>query len=380
MTGRYIKFLFAGLLVLLAFTFFSVPFGESSGTFDIDEGGTETPQPTPQIITKFSPVPPIDVSHLSSEPVRLTRGGCCSYAGWSADSEWILFLDGKEDRLTTGLYTVPREGGVATRLTNSFGVFSRDWSHVAYPEDGVAYVERWADRTRWSIPSSGRKVSIAPDLSRLAWEFGSQRIQSPDRRQSQIWVANINGQSPRELVTIHGGSMHAWVGGGNSILVSGRLSPPDPAGIWKVDTNTGAALLLFEVEHPRSLTVSASGEWLAFIVAFEQDSRRNGIWVLKTDGSFTQRLLGFGAYRWRADAQLLLIPLDLGADHPGLYQIDIEKGRVWRLIDPEEISLEIANNDWSVSPDGNWLLFQSSLDRNLWTMELPELPELPEAP
>jgi hypothetical protein len=248
---------------------------------------------------------------------------------------------------------------------------------VAYPESGQIFVERWADKTRWMIPSNGRAISISPDLADVAWEFGSQSIQSPDRRQTQIWIANINGENARELVTVHGGQFHGWVGGSEAILVTGRLAPHIPAGIWRVDTSTGAALLLFEVEKPRSISLSSSGEWFAFIIAFEQDNRRNGIWVMKSDGSFTQRLRGFGAYRWRADGQLLLIPLDPEAEHPALYQIDIENGRLWRLIDPANILLEITNNDWSVSPNGKWLLYQSSEDRNLWVMELPKLPETP---
>lgn len=377
MTGRLSRTFFFILLIVAGVGFFVVPLGETSGQYEVDEGVTPTPGPPPEEATTFSPVPPIDISHLGSNPVRLTRGGCCSYAGWSADSEWILYLDGETDEVSPGLYSIPRKGGSSIQWTGRYGAFSQDWSLVAYPENGQVFVERWADKTRWTIPSNGREVSISPDLMGVAWEFGSQSIQSPDRRQTQIWIANSTGDDARELITVHGGAFHGWVGGSEAILITGRLAPHSPAGIWRVDTTTGAALLLFEVEKPRSISLSSSGEWIAFIIAFEQDALRNGIWVMKTDGSFTQRLFGFGAYRWRADGQLLLIPLELDVDHPGLYQLDIEKGRVWRLIDPELVSLEIANNDWSVSPDGNWLLYHSSEDRNLWVMELPKLPNAP---
>jgi hypothetical protein len=377
MTGRLSRIFFFILLVVSGVGFLIVPLGETSGLYEVVEDGTHTPTPPPEKITTFSPVAPIDISHLSNSPVQLTKGGCCSYAGWSADSEWILYLDGENDEISPGLYSIPRNGGFTRRLTERYGVFSQDWSHVAYPENGQVFVERWADGTRWVIPSNGRAISISPDLTNVAWEFGSQSIQSPDRRQSQIWIAKTNGEDARELITVHGGEFHGWVGGRDAILITGRLAPHTPAGIWRVDTSTGAALLLFEVEKPRSISLSPSGEWFAFIIAFEQDTRRNGIWVMKTDGSLTKRLLGFGAYRWRDDGQLLLIPLDLEAEHPGLYQIDIESRRIWRLIDPALVSLDIVNNDWSVSPDGNWLLYQSSEGRNLWIMELPKLPNTP---
>jgi hypothetical protein len=248
---------------------------------------------------------------------------------------------------------------------------------VAYPDAGQVFVEQWAVGLRWMIPSNGRGLSISPDLTHVAWEFGSQRIQSPDRRQTQIWISEFTGEDARELVTLHGGAFHGWLGGSEAIIVTGRLAPSSPAGIWRIETDTGAARLLFEVERTRELLLSTTGEWLAFLVAFEQDPSRNGIWVLRTDGTLTQRLRGFGAYRWRSDGQLLLIPMDLEAENPTLFQMDIEAGKVWRLIDPEQVTLDITNNDWSISPDGKWLLYQSREDRNLYVMELPWPPSSP---
>lgn len=377
MTGKTNPFLYLAGFILVALGFFLVPKGETSGKMDIVEGITPIPPAPPSQVTTFSPVTPVDVSNPDLRPMQITSSQCCSYAGWSADSGWILYLDGRKDEVVPGLYSVPRNGGKATLVTTRYGAFSPDWSHVAYLEGGQVYLERWATNSRWTVPSSGRAVSIAPDLELIAWEFGSQRIQSPDRKQSQVWVSRIDGEGARELVTLHGGEFQGWANGSDAIIATGRLAPTLPAGIWRIDTATGAGQLLFEVERARALSLSPSGEWLALIVAFESQAGRNGIWVLKTDGSFSQRLRGFGSYRWRSDGQLLLIPFDLEAENPGLYQIDLFEGKVWRLIDPNHVELEITNNDWSVSPDGNWLLYQSANDRNLWVVQLPEPPNSP---
>jgi Tol biopolymer transport system component len=96
---------------------------------------------------------------------------------------------------------------------------------------------------------------------------------------------------------------------------------------------------------------------------------------LKTDGSYIERLSVFGAYRWRSDGHLLLLPFDPSVSHPGLYQLDFDNHKVWKLADPEVIQLAIANNDWSISPNGKWLLYLSTEDRNLWLLELPEPPQ-----
>jgi hypothetical protein len=373
MIGKSCKLLISGLSFLFALAFLVVPLGETSGKQLPVASATLPPDLFPVKLKSYSFEPQWDVSDLTQPPARLSQGGCCPYAGWSSDSEWILFLDGKSDEVVPGLYSLSRDGGKASLLTSRYGVFSEDWSLVAYPDEGQVYVERWADGTRWSIPSNGRRIYFSKDNSRVAWEYGSQSIQSPDRRQTQIWISALNGEGARELVTIHGGDFVGWVGGSEAILVTGRLSPPDPAGIWKIDTATGMGRLLFEAEKTRSLSISPSGEWIAFIIAFEGNPTRNGIWVLKTDGSFVDRLPVFGTYRWRADGQLLIMPLDLDVPFPDIYQFDLENAQSWKLLDQATIQLPIANNDWSISPDGRWLRYLSSEDRNLWILALPEL-------
>lgn len=380
MLGKSMRLLAGCLLLFMAITFFSVPFAESSGYAGPIPGVTvQPPTPAPpwlEIYSSFTEKP-IDISQNSEPPARLTKGGCCSYAGWSDDSEWILFLDGKLDKTPPGLYSLPSTGGSPSFVTNRFGNFSADWSLVAYEEVGQVYVERWTDGTRWPIQSNGRAVSFSPDMNLLAWEYGSQSIQSPDRRQTQVWISTVRGEQSHELVTIHGGAFVGWVGGSEAIIVTGRLSPTVPAGIWKIDATTGAGQLLFDVEKPESILISPSGGWLVLVVAFESDVSRNGIWVLRTDGSYIERIPVFGAYRWRAEAQLLLMPLDLSAPSADLYQLDLANDKVFKLIDSHVTELKLANNDWSISPSGRWLLYHSSVDRNLWILELPELPESP---
>jgi hypothetical protein len=371
------RFLGGSLLLLISFALMSVRTAQTYSSGLPLAPATPTP-PRQAFVTNptFTPAP-IDISDLTGPPQRLTRAGCCPYAGWSFDSEWILYLDGKADETSPGLYNIPRSGGAPSQLTTRFGTFSADWSWVAYQEAGQVFVERWVDRARWPVPSNGRAVSFSLDLELLAWEYGSTSIQSPDRRQTQVWISALHGDGARELVTIHGGDFVGWVDGSQAILVTGRLAPPDPAGIWKIDTATGAGRLLFKAEEARNILVSPSGDWVAFVIAFESDPSRNGIWVIKTDGSYAEKLPVFGAYRWRSDGQLLLIPLDLDLPNPDLYQIDLENTVVWKLIDPDLTQLTIANNDWSISPNGRWLLFLSAEDRNLWTIELPDPPESP---
>jgi hypothetical protein len=373
MIGKLSKLLISGTFFLLALAFLVVPLGETSWKQLPVASATLPPDLFPAKPQSYDFEPKWDLSDLTRPPTQLSQGGCCPYAGWSSDSEWILYLDGKSDEVVPGLYSLSRDGGKANLLTQRYGVFSEDWSLVAYLEAGQIYAERWAAGTRWPIPSNGRRIYFSKDNQSVAWEYGSTSIQSPDRRQTQVWISDLNGEGARELVTIHGGNFVGWVVGSEAVLVTGRLSPPDPAGIWKIDAATGMGRLLFEAEKPRSISISPSGEWIVFFIAFEANPSRNGIWVLKTDGSFMDRLPVFGTYRWRSDGQLLVMPLDHTVSYPDIYQFDLENGQSWKLLDQAKIQLTIANNDWSISPNGRWLHYLSSEDRNLWILTLPEL-------
>ncbi|MCJ7567266.1 MAG: hypothetical protein MUO58_06975 [Anaerolineales bacterium] len=325
----------------------------------------------------LTPEPDLTIAHLPRNnpralPVRITDGGCCPYPLWSLDSEWVMLFDAGEKGDAPGLYSIPKAGGSPTQLTERIGVYSQDWSLVAYPEAGAVYIERWVDGDRWVIPSQGRRVYFSPSGRQIAWEFGSRGIRHPDLRQQAIWLADVDGGAAHEVITVNGGQFIGWAAGEEAIIVFGRLAPYGPAGIWRVSTEDGAGRLLFEVEKPRSLLLSPAGGWLAFFVTFENQPDRNGLWIIGMDGSVKRHYSFIGAYRWRGEGQLLVIPQDLDAPGAYLWQIDIHEDIVWGLTDPRLDALPIASNDWQPSPDGSSIVFRSFEDHNLWVLTLPE--------
>jgi hypothetical protein len=120
--------------------------------------------------------------------------------------------------------------------------------------------------------------------------------------------------------------------------------------------------------------ISPDGEWLVLTVAFQTDRYKNGIWVLQTDGTSLTKLPVYGSYRWRSDGELLVIPYDFESEQPYLWQISLESNQIWALTDPSKTSLSIGNNDWQPSPDGEYIVFYSLEDRNLWVLDLPDPP------
>jgi hypothetical protein len=328
-------------------------------------------QPEVSISETATPFLPVEPTPADPQPVQLTEGGCCSLPMWSYDSQWVLFLDKPGEYASAGLYGVPSAGGSSTIVNDQVGVYSQSMTLVAYQQAGRVYVERWADGTRWTIPSAGRIIQFSPSGRMVSWAVGSRSIRYPDVRQSTIWVSDSDGNNAHEVITVNGGYLIGWEEGDESIYVTGSFGPSMPSGIWNIDLETGAARLVIESERPRSALLSPGGSYIVFYVALSSDSEANGMWIVPTDGSPGIKLDLFGAYRWRYDDVLLVIPLDMEGPGISLWQVNAASGEALQLTYPELTSITIANNDWQVSPDGRRMVFRSAEDHNLWLLRIP---------
>jgi hypothetical protein len=382
-SGRRIRKVFFGLIagvILVGTAMFCVREGRAAGSPLAGESHVLRSRSTPLIPTRIfnlAPTPvasptPAPTALSAPEAVRLTSGGCCAYPAWSPDSHWVLFFDRPAEDAPAGLYSVPANGGAVTLVHPRVGVYNPDWTLLAYTQGEGTIVERLADASRWSIPSEGCTVRFSPGSSYVTWGVISSGISFPDLRQRGIWIARVDGSGAREIVTVNGGDLIGWDAGEEAIFVSGRLAPDGPAGVWRIAMEDGAGRLLMAVDRVRSALISPSGGWIAFIVAFDPDPTRNGLWLVQTDGSSVRKLDLFGAYRWRREGELLIIPLDMQAEGPSLWQVDSSTGETVRLTDPKHTKLSIANNDWQPSPDGASIVYLSFQDRNLWLLPLPE--------
>lgn len=290
---------------------------------------------------------------------------------WSPDSRWVAYVDLPASGSLAEVLAVPADGGDPRLAFTHVGVVSADWTLLAYPQAGRTFVEFVASSERWAVPNEGRGVWLSPAGHAVAWEIGSRGITHPDLRERVIWVANADGSGAEEWVRLWGGGFVGWTNGGQDVIVSGRLQAEGPSGLWRIERDKGRAVLLVEAEQPRDPLLSPSGEWLAFYQAFDSGPGENGLWIVRTDGSQVSRIDLFGAYRWRRDGQLLVIPLDVDGPGAAIWQVDAASGAEARLTNPWQAPLHISGNDWQVSPDGSMVVFLSSVDRSLWVLDLP---------
>lgn len=360
------------VICLIDITVCVVAVAMSGNAFASPLGKVDPQHSTFVISQRIATTTPTPQSYSQPKLFRLTSGGCCPYPSWSQDSSWVPFLDKPGPNESAGLYAIPANGGDVSLIVERVGVYSKDWSRIAYQDGNRTIIERWADMKRWEIPNEGRKVRFSPSGQWVEWEVISRGIKFPDLRQRAIWLATYDGRQAREIVTVNGGEFVGWTRDEDAIIVTGRLAPYGPSGIWRISIEDGAGLLLLEIENPRRALLSPESSWLTFTITFNTDSELNGLWVMRTDGSMLKKLDMFGAYRWRMEGILLVIPLDLESPGPSLWQVDASNGELIQLTDPTITSLPIANNDWVPSPDGTRIVFLSSCDRNLWVLELPE--------
>jgi hypothetical protein len=79
----------------------------------------------------------------------------------------------------------------------------------------------------------------------------------------------------------------------------------------------------------------------------------------------------FGSYRWRDSTSFYFIPFVLGQPMQ-LHLYDLTTATSLPLTDPAQQSFRIANDDWSVSPDGGAILFWEGSDYTLRVLSLRE--------
>ena len=152
-------------------------------------------------------------------------------------------------------------------------------------------------------------MEFAPDNRHVAWE--TEAISGPyDQRQNEIFVANIDGTDAVKVARVYGGGLVGWLPRGLSHVVPGAAFAGARmiSTLTVLDLRTNVAIDLVTAERISGVGVSNDGSWVAYFISFNADDERNGIWVQRTDGSEARKLDLWGAYQWRDDSHLLVIP------------------------------------------------------------------------
>lgn len=325
---------------------------------------TSTPTPTP------APTPT-----QAPRLLQLTTGGCCLSPFWNSDSTAVLFIDKPSSEAPAGIWAVGMDGGNPALVTERMGIISPDMQILAYPEGDQTYVERLSTGEKWQIPSKGRSISFSPDGAWVAWTGGSSGPPF-DTARREVWISRIDGTEARLVREVTGGGFDGWTPD-SRMVITGQENGTTVVWLTKEGNGEleklcdGSIFEMVRAERLRGVSLSPGGSWLAYQVTFSSVPEDNGLWVINTSTLERRKLPVFGAFRWRDDDSLLVVPLELGQDWHRLVQVEASTGDAIDLAVPGAANFKIANGEWSVSPDGTKVAFISAFDKNIWVLLLP---------
>lgn len=314
------------------------------------------PTASPTFLAPIEPTPRVE-----PQARRLTEPGCCSRHWWSADGSRVLFIDDPPGDSPLGVYGVRPTGGEVEWLAplDGEGLPAADRPPDAPPE--------WGGDA--PLPAEAQNIRISRDGARAAWTTGSTLPVNIDRRQRTLWVIDGPTGSPRRLTVLSGGDLVGWAEGDQALIVTGRTSGTAPAGIWRLPLDGSPPSLRASVDRPRGLLLSPGGGWLAYTVAFDAQPGLNGLWVVGTSEGDPVRLPEFGSYRWAEEGSLVFVPYRPTSGELLIEVFDAGTRQVG-VVAAEGFPGGVANNDWSVSPDGGWIVYRAAVDAALWAFPI----------
>jgi hypothetical protein len=330
-------------------------------------GGTATSPPASPSVTT-----PTDTPFVPAV-LRLTEPGCCVQPFWSVDSSTVQFFDKPDSTGVLGIYGVKVTGGAPQLVSQQIGITSPDGRYLAFRNDrGQTIVRNISTEADSVIDNDGLPVYLSPASQRLAWAESAQVGTLVTR--VVVHVAAVDGSDAHQLVTVFNGGISGWLDD-DHLLIAGRKEPEATAvTLFSIDVNTNLQVDIASEQRMRSVRVAPGGQWVLYAVTLDPDNAANdGLWIISADGTQRYKLAVVGSAQWRDPSHLLVIPLEINAPSHRLWQFDAGTGQAGAITDPAITSFRVAGGDWSVSPDGKYVVFLNEVDEALWLITLPPL-------
>ncbi len=333
----------------------------------LSEADILTAEPTSQL---FEPT----AAPTSPMQIRLTESGCCTEPFWSADGQQVRFIDKPSLDAFAGIYGVPVAGGDIELVTTNIGFPQVYGRFLVQPNinDQIDIYEVDADRT-FTINTDAQRIAVSPGFQRIAWARSPSVSSNFDVRPTTIIVADIDGTNQTEVIQVIGGGFGDWIDNDTILVAGSTVGNVTTAGLYSYDVTTGELILLQAGLRIRTVDVAPGGDWIFYSVTLSggEAGAIDGLWVVSRDGEIKHQLDVFGSAKWRDEHRLLVVPIELNVPSHRMLEFDAETGQLTDLLTPDLVQFKIAQGDWAVSPLGTHIVYLSSPDGALWTIELP---------
>jgi hypothetical protein len=325
----------------------------------------------PQALIPRPPLPQGEGEMQGWQARRIGFNGCCANMWWSATDPNLLYVIDGTDGTRASVYEwdVALAGPTGQVMAAPPPLLSPDGTHSIAMTGSWALITRLADGNQWAVETGGAVPSINSDNSALLVARTSDvLLPGEDTPRTTVWVSDMMGGNQRVIADVTGVT-GMWLD--NMRVLLWQRTPDAMTHLFVHDTAQGQSVGLASFTFLRGLTVAPGGGRLMFYLAYQDDPNASGVYTLETQpGAQPQRLLWFGAWRWRDMDSVYYVPFTPGQPHM-LHAYHIPSSTDFALTDPVITPFAIANGDWSVSADGSRVAFWNARDQTTWVLEAP---------
>jgi Peptidase family M23/WD40-like Beta Propeller Repeat len=310
---------------------------------------------------QFSPPPQTLPGFTSTaignvENIRLGQAGCCVLPFWFGQS--LRYIDRGSEGPAVWEFSTSGRAVVADRLPSP--LLSPDGKHTVRVEEvGQTWVRNSQGQT-WLIDTRGSWPVFSPDGKFLLWQVRASVYFPESLPLTEIWVSDLAGESPRLVRTLRGGNVR-WLDSKRLLLIEGtNKSQQQTMSIYNLSTDVETNLGIFN--FLRAVQVAPGGGHISFMVPFQDDPAKAGLYIMATSANaIPQKLPFFGSIRWRDATSLFYLE-----DPRALYVFNIATSTSQLITD----QLAVYNADWVAAPDGQSIAYVNAQDGAIWLVRL----------
>ena len=318
----------------------------------------------------------VDRPTFPGQARRLLDVGCCARSWWADDSASLRYIDRPPGSPATALYGVPvwPPGSAASIVDANAGLTAGAPRLTVRPAGDHSIIRNLESGDEWPLPTDGGAVRLSPDGTRAVWWAAHGGRYGVDAL-IRVHSSDIYGTDVKELIALWGTTVVSFLPDNRRVLILGRpLKDSALTVLVAVDVETSALFELARGEWLTDALPSPDGSWVAFMVSLDRrHPERNGVWVAPVeDGGreAARRLDTEGSYRWRSGGRLVYLPIETSGAPQTVWEFDAASGSSRRLLGPE-VEIRVAEDDWSISPDGATMAYLDRDERSLWVVDLP---------
>ena len=226
----------------------------------------------------FPPDPPVQIRNWV-----ITEAGCCSGFSWSDDGADVTFFD------RGGLWRLDPVTRQKTFESPAPGLSSPSGRYLIERTDqpNSAVITDTLLNQTWDFRLGGPSLEFSREEDRVAFSVRPRGFLPSYARLASIYVASVDASDSLLVTRMFGGPI-GWFPDGERLLLSGRQTLDDPAGIWIYNLKSGELNQIVTADFVRRASISPTGRFIAFVRSFAEDPSDSGLWIHDT-ATATQR-------------------------------------------------------------------------------------------